>query len=168
MPVNSARTLGPPLSETAANAALACRLVLDTNTVLDLWAFQDPRVAGLRSRLEGGALDWVAEPAMRQELETVLVRGVAARHGAQPEAVLQAWDRHARLSSPAPTVHRMRCRDEDDQKFIDLALGMQAQWLLTSDRDLLTLARRAAVLGLKIASPYGWAERLGLQTTVQG
>jgi putative PIN family toxin of toxin-antitoxin system len=136
---------------------LACRVVLDTNTVLDLWAFQDPRVAGLRGRLEAGALDWVAEPALRQELETVLMRGVAARYGARPEAVLQAWDRHVRLWSPAPMNHRLRCRDADDQKFIDLALATKAQWLLTSDRDLLTLARRAAVLGLRIASPHGWA-----------
>lgn len=143
-------------------------MVLDTNTVLDLWAFQDPRVAGLRRQLEAKALDWVGEPAMLQELETVLVRGVAARYGAKPAAVLQAWDRHVRVLSPAPTNHRLHCRDADDQKFINLALEVQAQWLLTSDRDLLTLARRAAALGLHIVSPHGWAERMGLQATVQG
>ncbi|MBU3646937.1 MAG: putative toxin-antitoxin system toxin component, PIN family [Limnohabitans sp.] len=158
--MNSARTLG--------DAAL--RVVVDTNAVLDLWAFGDARVAGLRAALEAQSLDWVGTAAMRQELETVLQRGVAARYGAQLEAVLAHWDRHARLwEAPmeAPTDHRLRCRDGDDQKFLDLALASKAQWLLTSDRDLLSLARRARLVGLEICSPHGWPA-VGLLGVHQG
>lgn len=148
--MNSARTLGDA----------APRVVVDTNAVLDLWAFGDGRVAGLRAAVEAGRMDWVGTAAMRQELELVLQRGVAARYGAQAQAVLVQWDRQVRLCEavvPSPTDHRLRCRDGDDQKFLDLALASKAQWLLTSDRDLLSMARRARLAGLEICSPHGWA-----------
>ena len=138
------------------------RVVVDTNAVLDLWAFEDARVTGLREALAAGCLDWMGTVPMRQELEMVLNRGVAVRYGAQAQAVLAQWDRHARVQEaavPSPTDHRLRCRDGDDQKFLDLALASGAQWLLTSDRDLLSLARRARVAGLEICSPHGWTYR---------
>ena len=134
-------------------------MVIDTNAVLDLWAFGDPRVHGLREALEAGRMDWVGTAAMRQELAAVLARGVGARYGAQTAEVLAQWDHHVRvvaLPDPAPIDHRLRCRDADDQKFLDLALSLCAQWLLTSDQDLRQLARRAAALGLRVASPHGW------------
>jgi predicted nucleic acid-binding protein len=33
-----------------------------------------------------------------------------------------------------------RCRDADDQKFLDLAFAGEADFLVTGDRDLLSLA----------------------------
>ena len=137
-------------------------MVLDTNVVLDLWAFADPRVGALRQALEAGQLDWLACPPMRSELQAVLARGVAAGHGAQPEAVLGRWDLHARCvegwaDGAAPRDHlALRCRDPDDQVFLDLALRSGAGWLLSSDRDLLSLRRAAARRGLRIARPALW------------
>lgn len=146
-------------------------MVLDTNTVLDLWAFRDGRVQALRTQVEAGLLDWPATTGMRQELQAVLARGVAAAHGTQADAVLAMWDRHARVvepSPPAPTQHRLRCRDPDDQPFLELAIDSKAQWLLTSDRDLLSLARRAAAHGLQIRSPHGWTDAALLGGANQG
>lgn len=163
--MNSARTLGPgaaptPLQPARPEASSArVRVVLDTNAVLDLWAFTDARVQGLRAALQAGELDWVGTPGMRLELQHVLARGVGVGYGAAPEAVLAHWDRWARpwpQTEPPPAQHRLRCRDADDQKFLDLALESQAQWLLTSDRDLLSLARHAARLGVRICSPQAW------------
>jgi predicted nucleic acid-binding protein len=134
-------------------------VVLDTNAVLDLWAFADSRVQVLRAAMQAGELDWVGTPDMRLELQHVLSRGVGAGYGAAPDAVLAHWDRWARpwpQTEPRPAQHRLRCRDADDQKFLDLALESQAQWLLTSDRDLLSLARHAARLGVRICSPHVW------------
>jgi putative PIN family toxin of toxin-antitoxin system len=96
---------------------------------------------------------------MREELASVLARGVGARYGAQAAEVLALWDRHVRVVNLPPTTpsdHRLRCRDADDQKFLDLGLALNAQWLLTSDQDLLKLRRRAAALGLQVGSPHGW------------
>lgn len=139
-------------------------MVIDTNAVLDLWAFGDSRVQGLRALVHAQRLDWVGNTAMREELAAVLARGVGARHGAQAAEVLALWDRHVRLvdTPPAsPSDHRLRCRDADDQKFLDLGLALGAQWLLTSDRDLLELSRRAVALGLQVASPHGWVASQG-------
>ncbi len=146
-------------------------LVLDTNTALDLWAFSDPRVQGLREALEAARVDCPATPAMRQELQAVLERGVGARHGATVDGVLGPWDRSVRLvadASPGAAAARLRCRDPDDQKFIDLALATGAQALLSADRDLLSLARRAGMLGLEIRPPYGWPLRSVARGTDQG
>ncbi|MFM8928553.1 MAG: putative toxin-antitoxin system toxin component, PIN family [Betaproteobacteria bacterium] len=155
--MNSARTKGPGPEPAAARA----RVVIDTNAVLDLWAFADARVQGLRAALQAGELEWVGTPGMRLELQHVLARGVGAAYGAAPEAVLAHWDRWARLwpqTEPRPSQHRLRCRDADDQKFLDLALESQSQWLLTSDRDLLSLSRHAARLGVRICSPQAWTD----------
>ena len=135
------------------------RLVLDTNAVLDVWAFRDARAAALREALESDLLDWPACPGMRAELESVLRRGVAAQ--AQADEVLALWDAHVRAVPPPAssglTDHRaIRCRDPDDQVFLDLALRERAGWLLTADRDLLTLRRAAARRGLRIATIQEW------------
>lgn len=156
--MNSARTLGG--ESDGLGAPPGCpRVVVDTNAVLDLWAFGDRRVQGLRAAVQARRLDWVGNAAMREELASVLARGVGARYGAQAAEVLALWDRHVRVVNLPPTTpsdHRLRCRDADDQKFLDLGLALNAQWLLTSDLDLLKLRRRAAALGLQVGSPHGW------------
>jgi predicted nucleic acid-binding protein len=48
------------------------------------------------------------------------------------------------------------CRDPDDQKFIDLALAAKAQWLVSRDKALLALAKRAKARGLLIVKPEAW------------
>ena len=50
----------------------------------------------------------------------------------------------------------MRCGDPDDQKFIDLAVETQAQWLVTKDRELLKLAKRALRQGVSVVRPAQW------------
>lgn len=149
------------------------RVVVDTNVVLDLWAFGDPGVAALRQAVQAGHLDWVACPAMRRELQAVLARGVGAAYGARPETVLAEWDAAVRRvpDLDGPTGERpssgwalpikatpgLACRDEDDQVYIELALREGARVLLTSDRDLLNLRRRALRHGLLIERPRHWS-----------
>ena len=47
-------------------------LVLDTNIVLDLWWFEDPRVEPLQMAVQSGQVRWLATDAMREELQRVL------------------------------------------------------------------------------------------------
>jgi len=42
--------------------------VLDTNIVLDLWVFDEPRAEALRLSVEAGHTHWLATAAMRDEL----------------------------------------------------------------------------------------------------
>lgn len=171
--MNSARTLALPGLQAPLNlhGRVALRVVLDTNAALDLWAFSDPRVQTLRQDLRDGQLDGPACLAMRQELEAVLARGVGAAHGARPAQVLAEWDRHVRLCDGGtlpPCAQGLRCRDADDQVFLELAEATQALWLLTSDRDLLSLARRAARRGLLIRRPQEWPGAAVIQGLLQG
>jgi predicted nucleic acid-binding protein len=98
---------------------------------------------------------------MRGELAHVLERGLAASRGAQAAPILAEWDRwvevvEATAAAPALQLH---CSDPDDQMFIDLAQTQRVQWLLTRDRALLRLARRARAHGVEVLTPEGWTAR---------
>jgi predicted nucleic acid-binding protein len=133
--------------------------VLDTHVVLDWLVFRNPESAQLVRALEAGHVQWIATAAMRNELAHVLERGDFSRWKPDPAFIWRAWDDWA-ISKPDPSPpaahRRLRCTDPDDQKFIDLALD-SAAWLLSRDRAVLKLARRAAPHGLRIATPERWA-----------
>lgn len=133
--------------------------VLDTNVVLDLLLFADPRAAALDAALSGGRLRWLASDAMLDELADVLGRPFVTRWTPDPVGVLAAArarchrvDAVATVAEPAP-----RCADPDDQKFIEFAWQQRTDWLLTRDRALLDLARPARARGLRIVTPAQWA-----------
>src|SRR5437868_14941318 len=59
------------------------KVVLDTNIVLDLFVFRDEAVAALKTALATREVDWLATPAMREELMCVLAyEQIAARAAA--------------------------------------------------------------------------------------
>jgi putative PIN family toxin of toxin-antitoxin system len=131
-------------------------VVLDTQVVLDWLWFSDQRTHAVATALTQGQLRWIATPAMRAELAHVLPR-LRARAGAPPcEHVLTQVDAHVAQWCPPAATALLKCRDPDDQKFLDLALEAGAAWLLTRDRALLTMARRAAAQGCRIVEPATW------------
>jgi predicted nucleic acid-binding protein len=136
-------------------------LVLDTNVVLDWLVFRDPRCDALARGLLRTQLRWLATEAMRKELEHVLTRGTLDAWKPDRAAVLARWDRWATQVEPLASAQStaMRCTDPDDQKFIDLALQVGATALLSRDRAVLALARRARAVGLDILSTADWALR---------
>ncbi len=133
----------------------AATLVLDTNVVLDLLVFDDVAARPLRAALEAGALEWLATPAMRDELARVLgypqIAPRLAFYGLAAADVLAAFDRHARLVAAAPRA-AATCRDPDDQGFIDLAVAHRATWLLSKDRAVLSMRKRLAAHGVRAQS----------------
>jgi len=138
------------------------RIVLDTNVCLDLLVFDDPRCTRLRESLHAGEVVAVTDAACRAEWQRVLGYPALALDADQCEAATARFDvlMHFWPSSPAePNAPKPpRCRDPDDQKFLDLAVRAGARWLLTRDNHLLALARRAARDGLfTIQSPDRWA-----------
>jgi putative PIN family toxin of toxin-antitoxin system len=136
------------------------KVVLDTNAVLDAWVFHNPSMAEPVAAFQDGRVQWVACAEMRQELQHMLAHPSLARWNAKSEHVLSYFDKWALLSpTPVPPcLHRLRCTDPDDQVFIDLALATQARWLLTHDRAVLKLARRARPVGLAIVRPQDWSQ----------
>jgi len=142
-------------------------LVIDTHWALDLWAFGDRRAAALRAAITAGRVRWLACAAMRAELARVLayprVTSLLARRAAaeripactperSAQQTLAAFDRHARLQ-PDPPAALPRCRDPDDQIFIDLTIAHRAV-LLSRDRAVLALARALQARGVCVQAEW--------------
>lgn len=134
------------------------RIVVDTNVLLDLWVFDDPAVASLRAALANDTFLALRAGTTDAELAAVLARPQFALSEARQRALLARWiERAQRIERlfPAP----WRCADPCDQPFLDLAFTARAQWLLTKDKALLRLARRARSAGIAIAAPADFRER---------
>ena len=116
--------------------------VIDTNVVLDLLHFGDPAAAPILRALEDGRIECRVTPATLQELRRVLVYP-QLRLAAEVQAKI--WARYRELAhcvnAPSPSS-LPRCRDADDQKFLELADAEGASVLVSKDRALLRLARR--------------------------
>jgi predicted nucleic acid-binding protein len=129
--------------------------VIDTNVVLDWLVFADPAVTPLVRALLGGSLRWVATAAMLDELRHVLQR--PPLQSRRPEQLEDVLARDCRLvAAPPEAPPQLLCSDPDDQKFIDLALHRGSRWLITRDRALLKLARKAQGR-VQVCPPATWA-----------
>lgn len=128
------------------------RVVLDTNVLLDLWVFDDPAARPLRAALDRGDCTALRSRDTDAELAAVLARAEFALSAQQQRALLDRWSRQAQLIErvfPAPWP----CRDPADQPFVDLAVSGHADLVVSKDKALLALARKARSAGLLIASP---------------
>jgi putative PIN family toxin of toxin-antitoxin system len=131
-------------------------VVLDTNIVLDLLIFKDPRCAALRQALQNKTFTWIATQVMRDELERVLtythLQPRMAFYQITAEQVLAQFDAGTELKEVAARC-RFVCTDEDDQKFIDLAAEHSAT-LVSKDKAVLRLRKRLAALGAVVLSQW--------------
>jgi putative PIN family toxin of toxin-antitoxin system len=133
------------------------RVVLDTNVVLDWLLFRDEACSQLAQQLQARQLAWFATAPMRAELLGVLSRPRLSAWRPDTAQMLRVFDDLATLCPTAAACGpTLVCRDADDQKFIDLAVAVDARWLFSKDRALLALARRAQGFGLRILRPDQW------------
>lgn len=141
---------------TLSPAVVPAPVVIDTNIVLDIWVYLDSATPSLLNALEEGKLHWLATVSMREELLRVLdyphIAQRRNRDGVSAEAVLAHFDRLAQMHPIAPKAPYV-CKDEDDQKFIDLAAAHQAL-LLSKDKQVLRLTSRLARLGVAVRQKW--------------
>ena len=126
------------------------RLVFDTNVWLDWLVFADPSVDALRAAVAEGHAEIFIDSPCEDELERALGYDLGRHftlHPTAQSACLAECRRLAqRIAKAAPEAERAAlpsCRDRDDQKFLEAALAAEADYLVTKDRALLDLARRA-------------------------
>ena len=138
------------------------RLVLDTNVWLDWLVFDDPAIAPIKTAVAAGRAEVFIDAACEAELERALGYDLGRKFtidAAAQGACLAECRRVARRiegeASEAERAQLPACRDRDDQKFMEAALAARADFLVTKDRALLELARRAAPFG--IVQPDGLA-----------
>ena len=136
------------------------RVVIDTQVVMDWLVFNDVRARPLIEALLAGKVRWIGHSAMLDELKHVLGRGVAAAYGPDLALVERTFAEHCEMIEREPaSALRLVCRDKDDQKFIDLAIAETAAWLISRDRAVLALAKRARAAGLEIGTPEDWLKK---------
>jgi predicted nucleic acid-binding protein len=143
----------------SAVRSAAASLVLDTNVVLDWLVFGDAAACWIGQAIVQGQLLWLSTPRMLSEWRAVVASPLGARWDPARQraltADLTAWCRlHADVAPGAQM--RLACSDPDDQIFIDLALLNRPCVLLTRDRALLALRRRALARGVTISTPRAW------------
>jgi hypothetical protein len=135
-------------------------VVIDTQSVLDWLVFENPACAAWPGRLAAD-WKWVFTARMRGEFDHVVARGFGSRWPIRLDALATAWSTwgHGLDAPPGPLgpQQTLHCTDPDDQMFIDLAISIRAEILVTRDRALLRLGRRAAQRhGIRICAPAAW------------
>jgi putative PIN family toxin of toxin-antitoxin system len=135
------------------------RFVLDTNVCLDLFVFGDPQCASLLAAVQAGEVELVTREDCRDEWLAVLAYPQLKLDEAQRMQAIEVFDAYVRKLpvTDSGDVTLPRCRDRDDQKFLELAHQAGAAALLTRDEELLRLARRTKRDGLfSILPPASW------------
>ena len=130
--------------------------VLDTNTVMALWVFEDPALRTLRKVIAAGGVRLASRDDALEELRRVLAYSQFALTAARQQALFDGYaGRCTRLSpstdggSPLP-----RCGDPDDQKFLEIGRDAAASHVLTRDKLLLKLGRHRLIRPLfRIVTP---------------
>jgi len=128
-------------------ADLTVRLVLDTNTVLALWHFEDPALARLRRQIDTGSVELATRADALEELRRVLAYRQFTIDADRQSFILSAYTGHCiRIrEEPATAPVLPLCRDPDDQKFLEIARDAGASRLLSRDKLLLKLNRHRLI-----------------------
>lgn len=121
--------------------------VLDTNTVMALWVFEDPALQTLRQTLERRHVQLASREDALEEFRRVLAYPRFAVQEDRRAVLLAQYASRCDLTEaphddapPLPV-----CRDRDDQKFLEIARDAGASQLITRDKLLLKLARHRLV-----------------------
>lgn len=135
------------------------RIVLDTNVVLDLFHWANVDAVPIMAALEAGRIECLADQRTLDELQRVLTY---PQLKLTPEMIAERWARYSALvklvaDGEAPPLPR--CKDRDDQKFLELAARANADILVSKDKALLKLRGRTK-LAFQIVKPAAMALRL--------
>ena len=136
------------------------RLVLDTNVVLDLYHWANTDAVPIMAALESGRIECFADERTLDELQRVLTYPQLKM---TPEMMIERYQRYSSLVQLIPAgeaPHLPRCKDKDDQKFLELAARCGANILVSKDKALLKLRGRTT-LGFQIMKPDAASALIG-------
>lgn len=119
------------------------RVVLDTNLVLSALVFANGRLAALRHAWQSGTCVPLVSKATTAELIRVLAYPKFKLSDEDQQELLAdylPWCAVVRIPNPPPVTPA--CRDPFDQPFLQLAIAGKADYLVSGDQDVLSLARQ--------------------------
>lgn len=128
------------------------RLVLDTNVVLDLFHWGNVDAVPIMAALEAGEIECLVDARTLDELRRVLTY---PQLKLTAEMIIERYARYRGLVKEIPAGESPplpRCKDPDDQKFLELAARSQADILVSKDKALLKLRGRTK-LNFQIVKP---------------
>jgi uncharacterized protein len=128
------------------------RAVLDTNVLLAGLLWRGPPHA-LLEQVRNGSVTFISSPVLLAELAQVLARpkfdAILSRSDTSRDRMLTEIRMLAELIDPPPLAQPV-CRDPDDDAVLALAAAAQADWIISGDDDLLSLA---SFEGIAILNP---------------
>lgn len=140
------------------------RLVLDTNVVLDLFHWANVDAVPIMAALKSGRIECCVDQRTLDELHRVLDY---PQLKLTPEMQVDRYKHYSQLvrlipEGEAPPLPR--CKDRDDQKFLELAARCDANILVSKDKALLRLKGRTT-LEFQIMKPAAASALINAQTT---
>ena len=130
-------------------------VVFDTNVLLDLFVFNDFRALHLKQALLEHKIDALASLKTLEEFADVISRALFSLETVEQEKILAQWKSLARLMNDQSLLHSpWRCKDPDDQIFLDLAFTAKPCTLISKDNEVLKFAARAAKEDVLISADY--------------
>jgi putative PIN family toxin of toxin-antitoxin system len=144
------------------------KFILDTNIVLDWLVFNDPSTAVLKAAITSHRVEVCTHPILIDELQRVLtypalkldiVRQAAMLNEYRTQTIVEVAPRALARNNLLLPAGFPQCRDTDDQPFIALAYHVKADALVTRDKAVLKLRKRAARFDVAIVD-IGEASRL--------
>ncbi len=119
------------------------RVVIDTNLVLSALVFAQGRLTPLRHAWQGQRCQPLLSKATAAELIRVLAYPKFKLTADEQQELLAdylPWCTTVRIPNPPPKTPL--CRDPYDLPFLQLAVAGKAEYLVSGDQDLLSLAGR--------------------------
>ena len=135
------------------------RLVLETNVILDLFHFRDAAALPLGAAQGRGEVVFLTDARTLGELERVVAYPEFGLDPPARAALLEAYRAATETLAAGEAPRLPRCRDADDQMFLELAARGGAQLLVSKDKALLGLKGRQG-LEFVIVAPAGATEWL--------
>ena len=135
------------------------KIVLDTNVVLDWLVFNRTEETPLQAALRDARIEVVTSAAALDELERVLAYPLLGLDAVRQAEVLQSYTARTVAGAvpegfsreqPGTPPGFPRCKDRSDDHFLALAWHSGAQALVSKDKEVLKLRKRAAKFGVRI------------------
>ena len=129
------------------------KLVLDTNVVIDWLVFDDPFLASFRSSVVDKQTTVVTHLPAVVELQRVLgYRTLKLPVERQSDVLVryEALTTRVEVSDEALPERFPRCRDSDDDHFLALAWHAKADAVVSRDKAVLKLAKKAKKFGFQV------------------
>jgi putative PIN family toxin of toxin-antitoxin system len=132
-------------------------VVFDTNSVVAALLFEHGRLSWLREHWRRDDVAVLVSRPTVEELIRVLAYPKFALDRSEIDALLADYLPFTESVVVAPQARAPKCRDKDDQMFVDLAIQGHADALVTGDRALLAMD-----FGPVIETAAKYRRRLGL------